>query len=145
MTQTLTDFPGADIYRLALESVQDAVMVADRDGIIRLWNRGAEVLFGFTAQEAIGSPLSLLVPEKFRRAHDEGFRHAMASGHLRTEGRVLTTRSLQKFGGRLYVAFTFGLIKDAAGVAQGVVAVGRDVTAEHLEEVANKLRAAATA
>jgi len=134
---------GGALAALALQQMQDAVVVADPQGTIRLWNRGAEVLFGFSAAEAVGADLSLLVPPKFRAAHDAGFRHAMASGHLRVEGRVLTTRSNHKYGCRLYVDFSFTLLKDAAGEVLGVVAVGRDATARHLEEVAARLQAAA--
>lgn len=134
------DVFGAGIHRATLENMQEAVLVADREGVIRYWNRGAEVLFGFTEREALGSDLGLLVPERFRRAHENGFRHAMATGQLRFEGRVLTTRSMHKYGCRLYVAFSFGVLKDAGGTAVGVVAVGRDVTSDHLEGVASKLR-----
>ena len=131
----------AGIWRAAVESMQEAVVVADRDGIIRLWNRGAEVLFGFSAEEAVGSGLDLLIPERFRRAHEEGYRQAIATGQLRSEGRVLTTRSNHKYGCRLYVAFSFALMRDEHGAVMGVVGVGRDATAAHLEQVANKLKA----
>jgi PAS domain S-box-containing protein len=130
----------AGLCRAAVDAMQEAVLVADRDGVIRLWNRGAEVLFGFSAEEAVGAGLELLVPDRFRRQHDEGYRHAIATGQMRTQGRVLTTRSNHKYGCRLYVAFTFGLLKDEHGQVQGVVAVGRDATASHLEKVANRLK-----
>lgn len=128
------------LHQMILEQMQDAVVVADAEGTIRLWNRGAEVLFGFAAAEAIGSGLDLLVPDRFRRAHDDGFRQAIAAGHLRTEGRVLTTRSNHKNGCRLYVDFSFSLLKDPHGRVLGVVAVARDATARHLEEVAHRLQ-----
>ena len=131
---------GSDLYQAVVHGMSEAVVVADREGIIRVWNRGAGVLFGFTPEEALGASLNLIVPERFRRAHDEGYRRTIASGHLRFEGRVMTTRSNHKFGCRLYVAFSFGLLKDADGTVQGVVAVGRDVTAEHFEEIAKKVR-----
>lgn len=137
--------PGPGLYRAAVESMQEAVLVTDRDGIIRVWNRGAEVLFGFSAEEAIGAGLDLLVPERFRRQHVDGYRHAIATGQLRSEGRVLTTRSNHKYGCRLYVAFSFALLKDEHGAVQGVVAVGRDATASHLEQVAHKLKAQTSA
>lgn len=133
------------LHKLILEQMQDAVVVADTQGTIRMWNRGSEVLFGFSAAEAIGSGLNLLVPPRFRQAHDDGFRQAIAAGHLRTEGRVMTTRSNHKNGCRLYVDFSFSLLKDASGQVQGVIAVARDATARHLEEVAHRLQAAAVA
>src|SRR5689334_23737320 len=97
-----------DLPQAILQQMPEAVVVADRDGIIRIWNRGAGVLFGFTPEEALGASLSLIVPERFRRAHDDGYRRTIASGHLRHEGRVMTTRCNHKFGCRLYVAFSFG-------------------------------------
>lgn len=129
---------GPAVYEAAVRHMQEAVVVADVDGIIRVWNRGAEVLFGFSTREAQGSHLSLLVPERFRRAHEEGWRRAIASGQLRTEGRVLTTRSSHKYGCRLYVDFSFSLLKDGVGAVCGVVAVGRDATARQLDEAARK-------
>lgn len=123
------------------DQMLDAVIFVDPEGTIRLWNRGAEVLFGFTAAEAVGASLDLIVPEKLRRAHDQGFRRAVASGHLhKTQGQVLTTRALNKYGARLYVDFAFGILKDEAGALLGVYAVGRDVTARHMQEVAAQVQ-----
>ena len=126
------------IGSMIVDQMLDAVIFADCDGIIRLWNRGAEVIFGFRADEALGAPLDLIVPEKLREAHNRGFRRAVASGHLRSHGEVLTTRARHKYGSRLYVDFSFGLLKNAAGELVGVFAVGRDATARHMEEMAHQ-------
>ena len=133
------------LERAILEQAADAVIFVDRDGMVRLWNRGAEVIFGFTAQEALGRSLDLIVPGKFRRAHDEGFQRAIASGRLRAEGKVLTTRAQNKYGGRLYVDFSFSLVKDDSGAVAGAVAFGRDVTAAWLEKAAQRALAEAAA
>ena len=61
---------GSDLYQAVVHGMSEAVVVADREGIIRVWNRGAGVLFGFTPEEALGASLNLIVPERFRRAHD---------------------------------------------------------------------------
>ena len=138
--------PGlGDLHRAIIEQTQDAVIFADREGIIRLWNRGAEIIFGFGASEAVGRSLSLIIPEKFRHAHDEGFRRAIHTGQIRHDGRVLTTRAQHKYGCRLYVDLSFGLLKDDAGAVIGVFALGRDSTARHLEEVARRVEAEAHA
>jgi PAS domain S-box-containing protein len=126
------------LCRGIIEQAQDAVIFADRDGIIRLWNRGSEIIFGFAASEALGQNLNLIIPERFRRAHDAGFRHALSSGVTRNDGRVLTTRAQNKFGSRLYVDLSFGLLKDGSGTVLGAFAIGRDATARHLEEVARR-------
>jgi PAS domain S-box-containing protein len=131
-----------DLRARVVDQMADAVVLADREGVIRLWNRGAEVLFGFSAAEALGSTLDLIVPAKFWRGHEQGFRRACASGSLRLAGQVMTTRSNHRHGCRLYVDFTFGMVKDDAGGVLGIFAVGRDATARHMEEVAAKVRCA---
>jgi PAS domain S-box-containing protein len=134
-----------ELHRAIVEQAQDAVIFADREGVIRLWNRGAEIIFGWGEAEAIGRPLTLIIPEKFRHAHDEGFRRAVQTGQIRHDGRVLTTRAQHKWGSRLYVDLSFGLLKDAGGTVTGVFAIGRDATARHLEEVARRVGAEAHA
>ena len=131
----------ASLHRAIVEQAQDAIIFADREGVIRLWNRGAEIIFGFSAAEAIGHDLDLIVPEKLRRAHNEGYRHAMETGQVRHDGRVLTTRSQHKYGSRLYVDLSFGLLKDEAGHVTGAFAIGRDATARYLEEAARRVAA----
>lgn len=128
------------VRSMVVDQMLDALVVSDREGVIRIWNRGAEVLFGFSAVEAIGAPLDLIIPEKLREAHHGGFRRAIASGHLKSHGKVLTTRANHKYGSRLYVDFSFGLLKDEAGELLGVFAVGRDATARYLEKQAMSLQ-----
>lgn len=138
---THSDLPPGELELRAtiVDQMADAVVLVDRDGLIRLWNRGAEVLFGFSAAEALGATLELIVPSRFWRGHDQGFRRAIASGSLRLDGQVMTTRSNHKHGCRLYVDFTFGMLKDASGAVTGIFAVGRDATARHMEQVAAKV------
>jgi PAS domain S-box-containing protein len=119
---------------MIVEAMPDAVILTDTEGVIRLWNRGAETLFGYAASEALGAPVELIIPERLRRAHGDGFRQAINAGHLKSEGKVLTTRADSKHGNRLYVDFSFGLLKDGGGAVVGVFAVGRDATARYLEQ-----------
>ena len=136
MNEDAGGFDPARLGPLILDQMLDAVVLADADGVIRLWNRGAEVLFGYSASEAIGAPLDLIVPQRMRAAHGAGFKAAVLSGHLKSNGKVLTTRANHKFGCRLYVDFSFGLLKDDSGALLGVFAVGRDATARHMEQLA---------
>jgi len=122
-----------NLHRAIIEQAQDSVIFADRAGIIQLWNRGAEIIFGYAAAEAVGQSLDLIIPEKFR--------HALATGLTRDDGKVLTTRAHNKHGSRLYVDLSFGLLKDASGTVIGAFAIGRDATARHLEEVARRVGA----
>ena len=111
-----------------VEQLPASVIVADREGRITLWNRASEALFGFTATEAIGQSLDLIIPERLREAHWAGFDRSLASGTTKYAGQVMTTRATHKDGRRLYVEFSFGMITDDAGKVTAVVAVGRDGT-----------------
>lgn len=136
INQTVTEIDELKLGKMILDEMLDAVILADRDGIIRMWNRGAEVIFGYPASEAIGAPLDMIVPQRLKAAHAAGFREALRAGRLKSHGQVMTTRANHKYGSRLYVDFSFGLLRDEGGATMGVFAVGRDVTARHMEQVA---------
>jgi PAS domain S-box-containing protein len=104
----------------------EAVIYATRDGCIKRWNPGATAVFGFSADEAIGQRLDLIIPEPLRAAHWRGF-------HAAIRGATLT-RGLHKSGNKLYVEMSFALVRDAAHAVQGSVAVARDVTQRVLRE-----------
>ncbi len=115
--------------RLLLSTRSDAIIAADRDGVIRFWNPGAERIFGYTRDEAVGCSLDLIIPERLRARHWDGFRHAMASGQSRYgEGDVLAVPALRKDGATISVEFTIVPLKDDAGAIIGMGAVMRDVT-----------------
>ena len=68
------------LCRKIVENSPMAIMFADREGKIRLWNSGAETVFGYMAKEALGQSLDLIVPERQRQRHWEGWDKVMASG-----------------------------------------------------------------
>lgn len=109
-----------------------SVIVADREGRITAWNRASVALFGFTAAEAIGQSLDLIIPERLREAHWQGFDRALASGTTKYAGKVMTTRAIHKDGRKLYVEFSFGMLADESGAVTAVTAVGRDGTERFL-------------
>lgn len=113
---------------LILEQTAEAVIYANREGVIERWNAAAVAMFGFAAAEALGQGLDLMVPEHLRKAHWRGFDAAMASGKTRLGGRPTLTRGLHKSGRKLYVEMSFAMVVDDAGAALGSVAVARDVT-----------------
>lgn len=120
-----------DSPRLAewiVEQTTDAVIYAGRDGTIARWNQAAASLFGFSAAEACGQNLDLIIPEHLRAAHWKGFDAAMASGTTRLAGRPALTRAVHKDGSKLYVEMTFAVVKDDAGTVVGSVAIARDAT-----------------
>jgi PAS domain S-box-containing protein len=130
------------LCRRIVEASSDAVIFADRDGVIRLWNRGAELVFGYAAGEAIGRSLDMIIPERLRPAHWDAFHRSIETGRTKHVDRVLTTRSMHKDGERRYVDLSFGLVKDVDGAVLGAFAVGRDATKRYLDDAAIKTRIA---
>lgn len=117
-----------------LRSMPEALIFSDLDGIIRLWNPGAETVFGFTAAESIGQSLDLIIPERLRKAHWDGFNQAIARGGIKPGRTSMITRSLHKSGTDIYVDMSFEMVKNQAGQMLGSMAVARDATARFLEE-----------
>ncbi|MGH7584210.1 MAG: PAS domain-containing protein, partial [Gemmatimonadales bacterium] len=112
----------------------DSIIFADREGLIRLWNPGSEALFGYAADEVIGQSLDIIIPERLRRAHWDGYRRALAAGQTLHGRRALPTRSMHKNGAKLYVELSFSVVKDAQGAVIGAMAIGRDITARYLKD-----------
>jgi PAS domain S-box-containing protein len=119
--------------RLVMDS-RDAIIFADRDGYIRLWNAGAEAMFGYRAAEMAGRDLTVIIPEKLRERHNEGYRRVMATGVSRYASELLAVPGLKKDGSRISLEFTITLIKDDAGSVLGAAAIIRDVTARWQRE-----------
>lgn len=133
---------GLQLFEAIVAQTPDAIIFADCDGLVRVWKRGAEAVFGFSAAEVIGYGLDIIIPERFRRAHWEGFRQAIASGRTRHGDHLRTTRATHKLGHRLYVDLSFGLVTSGAGSVIGWVAVGRECSARYLSEKALRDRLA---
>jgi PAS domain S-box-containing protein len=121
-----------DQSRLAervLDQVADAIICTDRSGAIIRWNAACTALFGYSAGEALGQSVEMVIPEHLRAAHRSGFDAAMTKGVTRLEGRPTLTRALHKSGRRLYVEMTFAIVKgDSESEVLGAVAMARDVT-----------------
>ena len=118
----------SDLNANILNDVADALIYSDRSGTIMRWNRASTALFGFTAEDALGQNLDLIIPEHLRAAHWKGFEAALASGTMKLAGRPTLTRALHKSGRKLYIEMTFALVRDAGGQVLGSVAMARDVT-----------------
>ena len=112
-----------------LESAANAVVVSDREGIIVLWNAGAERIFGFTEQEAVGKSLDIIIPAPLRERHWQGYRETVRTGTSRYgAGDVLAVPGLHKDGHRISLEFTITTLAGADGQVTGMVAVMTDVT-----------------
>jgi PAS domain S-box-containing protein len=122
------------------EQAPDAVIFADRNGIIQVWNLSASRLFGYSAGEAVGESLDIIVPQRFREAHWRGYERALAEGQTKYSGQVLPTRSVRKDGSTLYVELTFAIVHDPAGVVMGALAHARDISERWEREREQRLR-----
>lgn len=129
-----------ELCQAIVEQAPEAIIFADREGMIRLWNAGAETVFGHTTTEALGQSLDIIIPERLRRAHWDGFNRAVNTGQQKYVNRVLSTRSMHKNGTKLYVDLSFALVRNEAGSVVGALAVGRDCTARYLADVALRAR-----
>lgn len=119
-----------------LRSMPEALIFCDLEGIIRVWNGGAEKVFGWSATEAVGQSLDLIIPERMRRAHWDGFNQAIERGGVKPGRTSMITRSLHKSLESIYVDMSFEMVKDEQGRMLGSLAVARDATARFTEEKA---------
>jgi len=122
------------LCRIIVEGSSDAIMFSDRQGLIRLWNRGAEQMFGFSESEALGQSLDLIIPENLRGRHWDGYFRVMESGESRYSTEMLSAPALRKDGTRISTEFAMVMVKDADGTVLGVAAVIRDVSARWQRE-----------
>jgi PAS domain S-box-containing protein len=112
----------------------DAIMFSDREGLIRLWNSGAERMFGHTQAEALGQSLDLIIPENLRGRHWEGYYRVMESGESHYSVDLLSAPALRKDGTRISTEFSMVLVKGDDGKVLGVAAIIRDVSARWQRE-----------
>lgn len=125
--------------RLVTET-EEAIIYATRDGIIRLWNGGSEKLFGCTAGEALGKSLDIIIPEKHRKAHWDGWDRVMESGETRYGSEPLNVPGIRADGSKMSLEFSITILKDDSGKIEGVAAFLRDVTANWDEKKALRIR-----
>ncbi|MGE5276573.1 MAG: PAS domain-containing protein [Acidobacteriota bacterium] len=140
MTETVDH---AWLYQRIVEDSPMAILYADREGKIRLWNSGAEAMFGYTAQEALGQSLDLIVPEKQRARHWEGWERVMATGVTKYGRDVLAVPALKKDGSRISIEFNIVLLRASAGELVGAAALVQDVTARFVQQKELRARLAA--
>jgi PAS domain S-box-containing protein len=118
---------GIDIQQL-VDVIGDAVIASDPYGAITLWNPAAERIFGFTESEALGQSLDLIIPERQRKTHWDGYHKTLQTGQTRYAMDVLRVPAIHKEGHRLSIAFTVALLHSSEQQVTGIVAVVRDET-----------------
>jgi PAS domain S-box-containing protein len=116
------------------DAAADAIIAADSDGRIVFWNPAATRIFGFTSEEALGQSLDLIIPERFRERHWEGYRQVMASGKSKYASQVLRVPARHREGKSLSIAFTVTLLDAPGGNGRVIAAIVRDETARWNEE-----------
>jgi len=125
-----------------LRAAGDAIIAAGPDGSIVFWNPAAERIFGYTEEEALGRSLDLIIPERFRHRHWDGYRQVMQTGHTRYGTEVLRVPALHKDGRTLSIAFTVALLRAPGDGARVIAAIVRDETSRRSEERALRQRLA---
>lgn len=85
-------------FRSVAESANDAIISADNLGCIVFWNKAAEKTFGYTQEEVLGQPLTMLMPERYWEAHLRGMQHFLTTGEARVSGKLLELAALHKDG-----------------------------------------------
>ena len=126
-------------FKQLVEGAGDAIMVCDAQGAITLWNRAAERIFGFTEAEALGQSLDLIIPQRQRQRHWDGYHKTMDTGITKYGADLLRVPALHKDGHTLSIAFTVSMLFSENREVTGIVAFVRDETARFAEE--RKLRA----
>lgn len=138
----MTQLGDQELYRQLVQNCNDAIVFSDKDGVIRLWNKGAEEMLGFSAEEALGQSLDIFIPENQRARHWEGYFRVMETGTTRYAKELLAAPALRKDGTRISSEFSMTIIRDAEGRVAGTVAVMRDVSARWQKEKALRARLA---
>jgi PAS domain S-box-containing protein len=131
------------LYQRIAEDSPIAILFADRDGKIRFWNSSAAAMFGYAAEEALGQSLDLIVPERQRSRHWEGWTRVMATGVTKYGSDPLAVPAVKKDGSRISIEFHIILLRSATGELLGASAMIQDVTARWQQQKELRARLAA--
>jgi PAS domain S-box-containing protein len=136
----MTSAVAPSLFQHLIEAMAEAVIVSDRAGMIVYWNHGAEQMFRYSAAEAVGQTLDLIIPEPYRARHWEGYRKVMASGITRYGAELLAVPAIRKDGGRISLEFSIAVLRDDTGAISNVAAIIRNVTAQWERDQLRKSR-----
>ena len=123
-------------FRGVTDAATDAIVSASGDGRVRSWNRGAERMFGWRADEIVGRPLTVIMPERLRVLHEQGLARVRQTGHSKLAGSVVELVALHKDGREFPIELSIGAWDSSDGPAfSGVI---RDITEQ--KQLADALR-----
>ncbi len=126
---TLSDIMLGQLGMAMLRDLPDAVVYSDADGLIRHWNAGAARVFGFSSDEALGQSLDIIIPERLRERHWQGYRKVMETGQSsHSPDELLSVPAINKAGDKLSIQFTIAPVMGEDGKIAGIVALLRDAT-----------------
>ena len=131
-----TKTTSTELANWLVEQSPDATIYSDKQGLVRVWNAAAEKMFGFSAEQALGQSLDIIIPESLRKAHWRGFDMAIAAGVTKHSGKPMATKALRADGSEFYTEMGFALIFNDQGEVVGTVAQARDIT-ERYEKKSN--------
>ncbi len=114
-----------DVKECLPDDLSDALVVADLRGVIQVWNRQAEIIFGLPKGAALGSSLDIIIPEHLRNAHWAGFHHAIQLGSIKNGGKSVRTKALLGNGSTALMDMTFSLARNEDRDVIGVIALVR--------------------
>lgn len=121
-------------FKQLVTAVGDAFIVCDASGAITLWNPAAERIFGFTESEALGQSLDLIIPERLRQRHWDGYHKTMMTGETRYGSDVLRVPAVHKDGRALSIAFTVAMLYSPERAVTAIAAIVRDETSRFNDE-----------
>lgn len=127
-------------FEQVVQALGDGVIACDAAGTIVYWNAAATRIFGFTAEDAVGQSLDLIIPQRQQQRHWDGYHKTLATGVTRYGDSVLRVPALHKEGKPLSIAFTVALLHAPDGAVSGIAAVVRDDTAAWREDRALRAR-----
>jgi PAS domain S-box-containing protein len=135
-TERIPELPAGLPDRI-LDCSSDAIVVCNSMGLVRFWNHGAERVFGFSAAEALGCSLDLIIPERLRARHWAGWKSAMRTGYTSyAEGQMLAVPALRKGGRQISIEFSIQLLRGTNDEIEWIVAIIRDVTERYTRDKA---------
>lgn len=123
-----------DRFRSVVQSASDAIVVADEHGYIISWNDAASRMFQYSAAEAVGKPLTILMPMRYREAHEMGIERIRTSGRSKILGTVVALQGLRKDGAEFPIELSLATWKTRDGAFySGII---RDITSRIAAETA---------
>ena len=123
-----------DRFRSVVETASEAIVLGDQNGNIISWNKAAQALFGYTAEEVLGEPLTIIIPVRFRASHQKGIERLRATGQPHIIGKTVELHGLRKDGSEFPLELSLGTWRTREGAYySGII---RDITERRRREEA---------